>query len=314
MLAPDSFPAAFEARVGRPLRLKADLSAYSSFRIGGPADFLFEAGTEPELRSAVAAAREAGQRWYVIGCGTNMLFDDAGFRGLIVRNRLGGVLAGGSPGEIRAAAGAEIGAVVRFACDRGLEGLEFMAGIPGTVGGAVRGNAGAFGRAIGEAVREVVLLDALGAETAIPAAVMEFGYRRSILGRRPSVILSCALSLREGGGEKVRAAVADILDKRRQRHPPRWTACAGSYFKNPLLPDGTRCAAGRLLDQAGARGLRVGDAAVYEGHCNFLINAGRATASDVLRLAGEMKDLVARKFGIHLEEEVIYLPAAFAAP
>ncbi len=303
------FPAFFQARAGRPLRTGADLAPLSSFRIGGRADFLFEARTGAELTASVGAAREAGMPFYVVGGGFNVLFDDAGYRGLLVRNAAAGLEEGAAPGEVRASSGTAVGALVSWTLDRGLVGLEFMAGIPGTVGGALYGNAGAFGRAIGDVAREVTVLDRRGAEIRVGGPDLSFGYRRSGFQAEHPLVLGCVLALGPGDTAAARKTVAENLERRRTRHPPWGTPNAGSYFKNPTLPDGTRCAAGLLLEKAGARGMRSGGAAVYEGHCNFLVNAGKATAADVLSLAAELKAKVERSFGVRLEEEVVRVPA-----
>jgi UDP-N-acetylmuramate dehydrogenase len=199
--------------------------------------------------------------------------------------------------------------LVDYALANGLEGLEFMAGIPGTVGGAVSGNAGAFGQCLGDFLEEAVLLSRRGEEVRVSRDHFEFGYRHSKLKIDHDILLEATFRLRPGDREVIRAKIAGNLAVRTKRHPAPDTAYAGSYFKNPPLAEGKKTAAGYLLEQVGAKELKIGGAAVFPGHCNLLINADNATARDVLALAAELKDRVKAKFGIVLEEEVIFLPS-----
>jgi UDP-N-acetylmuramate dehydrogenase len=304
---PREFRAAFLEAVGRPLHETARLAELSSFRIGGPADFLFEARSEEELKKAVALAVREKFPFYVIGGGFNILFDDAGYRGLIVRNKVEGVEF--AEGHLNVLSGTSLSSLLQDMQARGLAGLEFMAGIPGTAGGAVFGNAGAFGQSIGDVLEEAVLLEPGGGERKLSREDLDFGYRRSALQKGHAVILRVVLRAAPGDPRASEKTVSDYLEKRRSKHPPWGTACAGSFFRNPCLPGGEKVAAGRLLEQAGARGMTVGGAAVYEGHCNFIINTGKAKAGDVLLLARKLKERVFAMSGIRLEEEVVYLPA-----
>ena len=304
------FAGGFLESVGRPLMTGVSLKERSSFRIGGKAEFFFEAGSTEELKAAVARARLGSVSFYVIGGGYNILFSDEGYRGLIIRNKAPGIAREPGPGEIEVLSGTPLSKVLQFALDNGLAGLEFLAGIPGTLGGALYSNAGAFGSSIGDIFRAGIFLDEKGNERAAEGNDLAFAYRRSVLQRKHSIVLSAVLKVAAGDPEKIRNRIKENLDKRSRKQPPLGTPCAGSYFKNPVLPDGTKIAAGRLLEEAGARNVRVGDAAVFSGHCNFLINLGRARARDILALAAELKERVRAKSGILLEEEVIYLPGS----
>ena len=304
------FAGGFLESIGRPLMTGVSLKERSSFRIGGKAEFFFEAGSTEELKAAVARARLGSVSFYVIGGGYNILFSDEGYRGLIIRNKAQGIARGPGPGEIEVLSGTPLSEVLQFALDNGLAGLEFLAGIPGTLGGALYSNAGAFGSSIGDIFRAGLFLDEKGNERAAEGNDLAFAYRRSVLQRKHSIVLSAVLKVTAGDPEKIRNRIKENLDKRTRKQPPWGTPCAGSYFKNPVLPDGTKIAAGRLLEEAGARDVRVGDAAVFSGHCNFLINLGRARAHDILALAAELKERVKAKSGILLEEEVIYLPGS----
>jgi len=299
-----------ENEVGRAPDTGVALKKISNFKIGGPADFLFTAESPDELRKVVAVARASGIRYYVIGGGFNLLFDDAGFRGLIIRNACRGLEFDPDSSRVTALGGTPLSDLTDLCRARGLGGLEFLAGIPGTVGGAVYGNAGAFGHSIGENLEEALLLDSSGRERrGFPPADFEFGYRDSRLKRTGEIVLSAVFRTVSSESSAVSACMDSYLTLRAERHPSRETAYAGSYFKNPLGPDGKRAAAGKLLEQVGAKTLTCGGAAVFQGHGNFLYNRGWATASDVRTLADLLKKRVKDRFGVELEEEVIFLPA-----
>jgi UDP-N-acetylmuramate dehydrogenase len=298
----------FLDRLGAPLSENVPLSALSSFGIGGPADLFFEARTEADLETAVSLAAAEKYPFYVIGGGYNLLFDDAGYRGLIVRNRLEGVVREGH--RLNVLSGTGLACVLGEALEAGLTGLEFLAGIPGTVGGAVFGNAGAYGWSIGDVLETATLYLPGDGRRIAPRETLGFGYRDSTLKKKGGgIVLSAVLVGSPGDRQESDARIKDILRKRWAKHPPHGTACAGSYFKNACSESGARIAAGQLLDQAGARGRAVGDAAVSDVHCNFIVNKGNARAADVLALAAELKELVYRAFKVRLEEEVIYLRA-----
>ena len=301
------FREAFLEKLGTSPSENVPLSALSSFGIGGPADLFFEARTEGELEKAVALAVGEKYPFYVIGGGNNVLFDDAGYKGLLIRNRLEGIIR--EEGRIRVLSGTGLPAILREALSAGLSGLEFLTGIPGTVGGAVYGNAGAYGWSIGDVLETATLLCPGGERQTMTREALRFGYRDSALKQGLGIVLDAVLLCSPGDTRASEAMIRDILEKRRTKHPPLGTACAGSYFKNSCSATGERIAAGQLLEQAGARGLAVGDAAVYEKHCNFIINKGNAGSRDVLLLAEELKERVYRKFGVRLEEEVIHLRA-----
>ncbi len=301
------FREAFLEEIKAPLSENVPLSAMSSFGIGGPADLFFEALTEAGLERAVSLAARQKYPFYVIGGGSNVLFDDEGFRGLIIRNRLEGVSR--EEGRLTVLSGTHLAAVLKETLSGGLAGLEFLAGIPGTVGGALYGNAGAFGSCLGDFLETATLLGKDGSRMTAGRESLGFGYRTSALKGAGAIVLSAVLACSPGDKKSSEARIREVLEHRRLKHPPWGTACAGSYFKNPWPPGGDRLPAGRLLEQAEARGLSVGDAAVYEKHCNFIINRGNARSRDVLLLAEELKDRVFRKFGVRLEEEVIHIRA-----
>jgi UDP-N-acetylmuramate dehydrogenase len=303
------FKTILSSETGLELQTGMSLASYSSFRIGGPARYFFEAHSLSHLKQVVDMARKYQVPFYIIGGGYNLLFDDAGYNGLIIRNLASeiGFISEKSLVEIHS--GTFLHQLIDLAISRGLGGLEFLAGIPGTAGGAIYGNAGAFGRAIGDRVEEVVLLGEKGEEVVFKRADLHFDYRYSELKKDHKVILKAYLDVELGSSSIIKKKVDDYLGKRLSKHPPHDTACAGSFFKNPILPDGKKVAAGFLLEQAGAKGMKVGQAAVFPGHCNFIINLGQATARDVLVLASELKERVWKNFSLWLEEEVIYVSA-----
>ncbi|MCX6559530.1 MAG: UDP-N-acetylmuramate dehydrogenase [Candidatus Aminicenantes bacterium] len=306
----DEFARAYKRETGRAPGRDVPLREHSNFRIGGPADLFVATAASAELRMAVTMARAAGLRHRVIGGGFNLLFDDEGYRGLIIKNSARGIAFSAALETIEAASSAPIDELTETAASLGWGGLEFLAGIPGTIGGAVYGNAGAFGRAICDVLIEARIMHPDDRETRVGPETLEFGYRHSRLKRSSDILLGATLRLTSAPSDRIRAAMEENLALRTRRHPPRHTAYPGSYFKNPILADGTKQAAGFLLEQAGVRGLRIGGASVFPGHCNFIINDAGAAARDVLALAAEMKRRVLEKFGIGLEEEVVYLPAS----
>lgn len=303
------FPSLFLETLGKSLKRSIPLSHHSSFKIGGEADYFFEATSTSELANAVSLARKYALPYYVIGEGCNLLFDDKGFRGLIIKNGVKGLRRESETEEIEILSGTPLKDMVRFCLEEGLSGFEFLAGIPGSVGGAVFGNAGAFGESIGDYLKEALLLDAKGEEVKVTKDYFAFHYRYSYLKQKHDLLLKAFFVLNKGRREKIKKRIDKNLEERRAKHPPEDTAYAGSYFKNPVLPDGKKMMAGSLLDQVGAKGLKVGEAAVHHTHSNFLINLGKASAQEVLSLASELKRRVEEKFGIEFEEEVIFLPA-----
>lgn len=312
-MAEKDFCIHFLEKIKKPLKKDILLSNYSSFQIGGKADYFFEATSIEELKTSILLARQCSLPYYLIGGGYNLLFDDDGFRGLIIRNRVQGIKLKRIE-EIEVLTGTPLSQLLQFSEERGLSGLEFSVGIPGTVGGAIFGNAGAFNQSIGEFLKEAFLLDEEGEEVRVQKDYFKFGYRQSSLRKKSTILLRAVFKLQKGDKEKIRKATEENLRKRRMKHPAEDTACAGSYFRNPVLPAGTKVVAGYLLEQVGAKEMRVGGAAVSPDHANFIINLQRATARDVLSLAQILKERVKERFGIELEEEVIFLPATSSMP
>ncbi len=309
--------------LGAGLLTREPLRHHTTFRIGGPADHFFAARTPDQLVIALRTAHELGLPVFLLGGGSNLLVSDDGFRGLVVKNAI--ELLEFDDAVVHVGCGHDYLELIRRCRERGLAGLAYAAGIPGSVGGAIYGNAGCYGQDIGSRVIECTIATPDGATVETrPASWFEFGYRDSRLKRDPRVLLTALLRLEPGDGDAIQREIDEKLEIRRVKHPQwRVEPTAGSYFKN-LPPDwqmpgakhspGThRVPAGQLLDECGCRGLRVGDAMVFAKHANIIVNAGHATAGDVLALAEEMKRRVRERFGVTLEEEVMFLgerPAA----
>jgi UDP-N-acetylmuramate dehydrogenase len=285
---------------GEPLR------AHTSFRVGGPADLLFFPADPADLRSGLRLAAAHGLPVLVMGRGTNLLVRDGGVRGLVVNlgdlNRIeGGEIphqaAAGTPVKLSALGGTPLSRVINFAVRPGLSGLEWAAGIPGSVGGAIAMNAGAHGHSMGERVRWVDLVDAAGNEERVPAAGISFSYRSARFSR-PGFVLAAGLELLVSTEQAVLEETKRCLEEHKRRLPFGW-ANAGSVFKNP--PGDF---AGRLIEAAGLKGERVGGAEVSVKHANVIVNLAQASAADILGLMDTIIARVQREFGVVLEPEI----------
>jgi UDP-N-acetylmuramate dehydrogenase len=289
--------------LGDELECDVTLAPYTTFGIGGKAAFFYRAIKPETLVFAVRTAQALKMRFLILGGGSNLLLSDAGFEGLVIKNESDDILVGGN--NVICQSGALLEDVVDRACMQGLSGLEFAAGIPGTVGGAVRGNAGAFGRAVGDRLIKAVLLTPEGDIKEVGRDHFRFAYRESRLKETKEVLLSVTLRLRKGDKARIEGRMADNLKKRKESLP--WKdKSAGCFFKNVVL-NGNKVSAGLLLDQVGAKRMHHGDARVFAGHANILINAGSASSADVRRLATRLRRKIKDKFGIKLEQEVVYI-------
>ena len=288
----------------------ASLAPYTTFKVGGAADWLVLARGTAEVTSALAVAREHGLPVTVLGGGSNVLVSDGGVRGLVIRLQ-GGDAAMAGDGVVRADAGLTINGLVRWTINRGLAALEAWAGTPGTVGGAIHGNAHFRGRLIGELVAGVEAIDATGHVLRIPAAQMEFGYDRSRLQRTHEVLLSADFRVAAGDPAALRAVARESLAFRKRTQPLE-SASAGCIFQNPdpsvdRVPEGIPPSAGALVDRAGLKGAREGAARVSKTHGNFIVNEGAASAADIRRLIERCRAQVRAQFGVELRDEIVYL-------
>ena len=305
---------ALAARLGDGrVRARAPLAPLTTFRIGGPADLLAEVRSAEEALFALHVAREASVPLSWLGGGSNVLIGDGGIRGLVVRWH-GGHVETVAPDRVRAEGGVTINGLVRYTIGHGLSGLAEWAGTPGTVGGAIHGNAHFQGRLISQDVASVNVAAPDGTVRELDASEMEFGYDKSRLQRTGEVALSATFAVGQGDANALRAVARQSLAFRK-RTQPLALASAGCVFKNPdpaaaRLPPGVPCSAGALVDLAGMKGKACGGARVSAVHANFVVNGGGATARDVATLVDRMRDAVAARFGILLEEEIVRLGEA----
>jgi UDP-N-acetylmuramate dehydrogenase len=292
------------------LLANAPLAPYSTFKVGGAADCLLLAHGAADVRAGLAAARAAGWPVTVLGGGSNVLIADAGVRGLVIRVHGGDARAVGE-GAIRAEAGLTINGLVRWTINRGIAGLEAWAGTPGTVGGAIYGNAHFKGRLIGELIDSVELITREGEVVRVPAADMEFGYDRSRLQRTREIVLTADFRVSRGDPAELRTVARESLAYRKRTQPLE-AASAGCIFQNPdpavdRVPDGIPSSAGALVDRAGLKGTHEGAARVSPAHGNFIVNEGGATAADIKRLIERCRSAVHATFGVELRDEIVYL-------
>ncbi|MCC8061403.1 MAG: UDP-N-acetylmuramate dehydrogenase [Clostridiales bacterium] len=280
------------------LRRNEPMSRHTTFRVGGPADFFAEPGDARELAAVLMACREAEIPYYIIGNGSNLLVGDGGYRGVIIALGQSWSEIMVEENRIRAGAGALLTAVARRALEESLEGLAFASGIPGSVGGAVVMNAGAYGSDISAVLRRVTVLTREGERRLLEAAELALGYRESIIPAAGYIVLDAEFALEPGDREAIRDRMDELARQRRSKQPLEYPS-AGSTFKRPPGQF-----AGKLIEEAGLRGFCVGDAQVSEKHCGFVINHGGATAAQIMRLCEEVRRRVWEHSGVGLEMEV----------
>jgi UDP-N-acetylmuramate dehydrogenase len=286
------------------------LAPFTTFRVGGPAEWFLETRNSAEIVAALSIAHAAQLPVTLLGGGSNVLVSDAGVRGLVIRTR-GGEIRQIAEDRVRADAPVSINGLVRWTISHGCAGLEAWAGTPGTVGGAIFGNAHFGGRLIGDLVSDVRLASRDGAVADVPSSELAFGYDRSRLQQSGEVVLSATFRVTSGEPGVLRATARASLAFRKQTQPLD-THNAGCVFQNPdpsrdRIPPGVPCAAGALVDRAGLKGAAAGGARVSPAHGNFIVNEGTATALDIHRLIARCKDEVRARFGVDLREEIVYL-------
>ena len=271
---------------------------HTTFRIGGPADALALPKTPEEVAEVVRFCHEPAQPYYVLGNGSNLLVSDEGYRGLVLQlyRNFNDIQVNGE--TITVQSGAMLAAVARTAYQTGLTGLEFASGIPGTIGGAVVMNAGAYGGEMKNVLKEVTVLTKEGEVLVIPAKALELGYRTSVIPKNGWIVLGAVLQLKKGDQEQILARMEELKEQRITKQPLDLPS-AGSTFKRP-----EGYFAGKLIMDAGLRGFTVGGAQVSEKHCGFVVNRGNATAADVWELICEVKRRVKEMTGVELEPEV----------
>lgn len=292
---------ALAAALGAQVRRDEPLAHYTSMRVGGPADLLLVCESVEEILRAIGLANRYGVEWRLLGGGCNVLVSDDGVSGLVIINRAAHTKLDPVSGAVWAEAGALMSTLARESIELGLAGLEWAAGLPGSVGGAIVGNAGAFDGDIAAVLRSATVLGPDGEIADRPAEWFQFEYRGSRIKREGErgkyAVLAAHFALRQGDPEQLRARAEEILEWRRTRHPAG--ATMGSTFKNP-----PHSHAGYLIEQAGLRGYRIGGAKISELHGNFFMNTGNATARDVLALIEYARNEVRKRFGVELELEI----------
>jgi len=287
-------------RFGEACRLNEPLSRYTAYRVGGPADALVVPQTVEDLQWLVRYCQQQRVPYRVLGSGANVLVHDAGYRGVIIllRDCCGQIQQQGT--QLYVGAGVLVQDLVPYCERHQLAGLHFMSGIPGTVGGALIMNAGAFDGEIGDRVIAVDALDAHGNRCRIPREAAKFGYRQAP-GLQGLLLLGCWLQLEVGNSERLRQQRQSILQRRAEKQPLDYPSC-GSVFKRP--PGDF---AGRLIERSGGKGMRVGGAMVSPKHANFILNVDQATASDIFELIVQVQQRVYQEAGVWLEPEVQFI-------
>ncbi len=284
------------------VRCSAPMSEFTSFRVGGPVDFLFFPADREDLQKSLRWCRKERVSYFILGNGTNLLVRDGGVRGMAISLSRGFreiTAAEAGPGEslIQAESGVSLGKVLEFCSERNLTGLEWAAGIPGTLGGALFMNAGAFGGEMKDGLESMEFMDDSGNILEKKKEELNFSYRSLEMEKR-WVILGGKFRLKEGNAGAIRSKINEVLQKRAAKQPLNLPS-AGSVFKNPR-----RGAAGKLIEEAGLKGTRIRDAQISEKHANFIVNRGQAKAHDILTLAEWVRDKVFQERGVRLEMEV----------
>ena len=281
-------------------RIKADepMKAHTTFRIGGPAKYFVIPETKEEIKAIIECCKAENVPYYILGNGSNLLVGDQGFRGVVIQlyKNFDGIKIEGT--KVTARAGAMLVRVAKEAGKAGLTGLEFASGIPGTIGGAMVMNAGAYGGEISQVIKSATVMDKNGNIREVKAADMALGYRTSVFKESEDIILSVQLKLVPDDKDLIRERMEDYFSRRREKQPLEFPS-AGSTFKRP---DGYFAAA--LIEECGLKGVSVGGAQVSEKHSGFVINTGNATASDVLELIEHIKQTVFMQKGVTLECEI----------
>ena len=283
------------------VRFEERMCDHTTFRIGGPAEVFVMPESYEQIAWVIRQCRQEAIPYFILGNGSNLLVSDHGYRGVIIQldRNLGEITVNGM--EIRAAAGALLSTIAATARRASLSGFEFAGGIPGTLGGAVTMNAGAYGGEMKDVLKEVTVMNQDGEILRIPADKLELGYRTSIIKTAGYIVLEAVILLKKGNIEEITALSRKLSAQRIEKQPLEYPS-AGSTFKRP-----EGYFAGKLIMDAGLCGYQTGGAQVSEKHCGFVINKGNATATDVCRLIKDVQDKVKEQFGVTLEPEVKFL-------
>jgi UDP-N-acetylmuramate dehydrogenase len=292
------------------LKRNYSLKDLTTFKIGGKADLFFVAETKEAMQEAVKYAQAQKLPVLLIGGGSNLVISDQGVEGLVILNSIKNLSKVDlEECTIELSTGFELAELVKLAQNHSLSGAEPFAGIPGTLGGGICGNAGAYGKSLSNILVEAEILTAEGELKKVTPEFFEFDYRFSKLKVSNNYVLSAKFQLAKGDKSEIDAQIEDILAQRHSKHPHKTLGCAGSYFKNlpPAEGETRRRAAGQVLEKVGAKNMSVGGASIFEKHANFIVNKGQAKASDVKELAKLLIAKVKEEYGVELEEEVRYV-------
>lgn len=276
------------------------MSRHTTFRVGGPAEY-YVCPKRTQVAEIIALCQNHDLPWQVIGNGSNLLVGDKGISGLVIELGREASQVTVEDCIIKAEAGALLSAAAGKAAAHGLTGMEFASGIPGTIGGAVVMNAGAYGGEMKQIVSKATVLTAEGREKTLSLEELDFGYRHSWVMENHAIVLDTELVLEKGNPDAIREKMAQLRSQRSEKQPLEYPS-AGSTFKRPQ-----GYFAGKLIQDAGLRGYRVGDAQVSEKHCGFVVNRGQATASQIRQLISDVQEKVEKQFGVRLEPEVRFL-------
>lgn len=280
------------------LRFDEPMSAHTTFRIGGPAKVFVCPGNEEELASVLILCGKENIPYAILGNGSNLLVSDSGFDGVVISLEKHWSFLKAEGTKIRAGAGQFLSRIARLALENGLTGLEFASGIPGTAGGALVMNAGAYGSEMKDVLVSAKVMTAQGEILTLSGEELELGYRRSNIPEKGYIVLEVLFELKKGNPDAISARMRELAGKRREKQPLEYPS-AGSTFKRP---EGNF--AGKLIEEAGLRGFQIGGAQVSEKHCGFVVNRGGATAKDVMELCDYIKERVKETSGVELEMEV----------
>ncbi|MCQ2491901.1 MAG: UDP-N-acetylmuramate dehydrogenase [Lachnospiraceae bacterium] len=288
------------AAIVKPEAILTDemMKDHTTFRVGGPADVFVIPETVEEVKEIIKTAKEEGIPYYVVGNGSNLLVGDQGFHGMIIQIYKNMNEITYKDGEITAQAGALLSTIAKIAQNNERTGFEFASGIPGTLGGAVTMNAGAYGGEMKHVLKNATVLTKEGEILTLPVEDLELGYRKSVIIDKEYVVLEAVITLPKGNAEEIAEKMNEYATARKTKQPLEYPS-AGSTFKRP-----TGYFAGKLIQDAGLRGYSVGGAQVSEKHCGFVINKGGATAADIVALMKDVNDKVVAEFGVPLEPEV----------
>lgn len=280
------------------------MAKHTTFRVGGPARFFVSPSDESALRDVVELCQKKKVPYYILGNGSNLLVSDKGYGGVIISMMEGfswvkvEALDASDGAVLTAGAGILLSRLAKTALENSLTGFEFAAGIPGTLGGAVVMNAGAYGGEMRQVILKASVLTGDGSIKDIPAEELQLGYRHSCIPEKNYIVLSAQIALKEGNRKTIQDEMEQLASKRREKQPLEYPS-AGSAFKRPAGHF-----AGQLIEQAGLKGYQVGGAQVSEKHCGFVINKDHATAADILNLCKDVKKQVRDKSGVDLETEI----------